>query len=181
MGDWFERLVGFRERDADVRQALRLEGDDLVSDVAAARYKAGAFATPSLGELRARFADGRAGDPPGGATFTNVIGDAAGFHGDCPGATFQVACVAAPNTHTDASRKEIANISKNDPIVSKKDRSRGRGDAEGAKWVIRWRRTRRRRGATWMFRRDGRGYTAEERVYRGEWSWLHCGCDVDVP
>ena len=50
MSDWFERLVGFRERDAnDVRALVTAEGTDLVAPALNQRYKAGAFTTPSLG------------------------------------------------------------------------------------------------------------------------------------
>ena len=53
MSDWFERLVGFRERDAaDIKALLTTEGTDLVAPALNQRYRAGAFTTPSLGELR---------------------------------------------------------------------------------------------------------------------------------
>ena len=53
------------------------------------RYKAGAFTTPSLGELRNQLkARTYEKKPP---TFSNVIGDAGALHGEFPGATFQVA------------------------------------------------------------------------------------------
>ena len=90
MSDWFERLVGFRERDAnDVRALVTAEGTDLVAPALNQRYKAGAFTTPSLGELRNQLkARTYEKKPP---TFSNVIGDAGALHGEFPGATFQVA------------------------------------------------------------------------------------------
>jgi len=90
MSDWFERLVGFRERDAaDIKALLTAEGTDLVAPALNQRYRAGAFTTPSLGELRAQLkARTYEKKPP---TFSNVIGDAGQLHGEFPGATFQVA------------------------------------------------------------------------------------------
>ena len=90
MSDWFERLVGFRERDAaDIKALLTTEGADLVAPALNERYKAGAFTTPSLGELRTQLkARTYEKKPP---TFSNVIGDAGALHGEFPGATFQVA------------------------------------------------------------------------------------------
>ena len=90
MSDWFERLVGFRERDAaDIKALLTTEGTDLVAPALNQRYKAGAFTTPSLGELRTKLkARTYEKKPP---TFSNVIGDAGQLHGEFPGATFQVA------------------------------------------------------------------------------------------
>ena len=71
MSDWFERLVGFRERDAnDVRALITAEGTDLVAPALNQRYKAGAFTTPFLGELKNQLkTDLR--KPP---TFSNVMG-----------------------------------------------------------------------------------------------------------
>ena len=95
MVDWFEALFGFPERGADVQQVLVVDGDELTSPVNGARYGIGVFGTPSLGELRAevaRLAAARERPASGGASsFRNVLGDAAKFHGDNPGATFQVA------------------------------------------------------------------------------------------
>ena len=90
MSDWFERLVGFRERDAnDVRALVTAEGADLVAPALSQRYKAGAFRTPSLGELelnsKTRTYEKKTTD------LLNVIGDAGALHGEFPGATFQVA------------------------------------------------------------------------------------------
>ncbi|KAH8050818.1 hypothetical protein JL722_11160 [Aureococcus anophagefferens] len=94
MVDWFEALFGFPERGADVQQVLVVDGDELTSPVNGARYGVGVFGTPSLGELRAevaRLAAARERPAGGASSFRNVLGDAAKFHGDNPGATFQVA------------------------------------------------------------------------------------------
>ena len=90
MSDWFAQLVGFRERDAaDIGALLTAEGDELVAPALNQRYKAGAFSTPSLAELRAQL-QARTYDK-GSARFSNIIGDAGALHGEFSGATFQVA------------------------------------------------------------------------------------------
>ncbi|KAK7239619.1 hypothetical protein SO694_00028276 [Aureococcus anophagefferens] len=94
MVDWFEALFGFPERGANVSEVLVVDGDELTSPVNGARYGIGVFGTPSLGELRAevaRLAAARERPAGGASSFRNVLGDAAKFHGDNPGATFQVA------------------------------------------------------------------------------------------
>ena len=94
MVDWFEALFGFPERGANVSEVLVVDGDELTSPVNGARYGIGVFGTPSLGELRAevaRLAAARERPASGASSFRNVLGDAAAFHGDNPGATFQVA------------------------------------------------------------------------------------------
>ena len=99
MSDWFERLVGFRERDAaDIKALLTTEGTDLVAPALNQRYRAGAFTTPSLGELRAQLkARTYEKKPP---TFSNVIGDAGALHGEFPGAASSNIFVKWPLTWT---------------------------------------------------------------------------------
>lgn len=98
-GDWFSRLFGFAEESYDeARRWLRVERtgpnphDTVVMESLAsgARYGAGAFETPSLGELRAR---GAGVDLPGRITVSNELGDVAGKHAlpENRLATFQVA------------------------------------------------------------------------------------------
>ena len=61
-GDWFHQLFGFAEasgpaeRYAAVKAKLAVDGTTLTSKVNHQRYQIGTFATPSLGELRARVA-----------------------------------------------------------------------------------------------------------------------------
>ena len=90
--DWFESLVGFRERGwEETRALLEMRGDRLVSRVTGESHGAGRLEMPTLGELRARRA---AGDGPRGATRVAVLrGDARALHREPAnaGALFQVA------------------------------------------------------------------------------------------
>ena len=53
--DWFEALVGFRERGwEETRALLEMRGERLVSRVNGASHVAGRLEMPTLGELRAR-------------------------------------------------------------------------------------------------------------------------------
>lgn len=90
MSDWFERLMGFRERDYESTQrCLRVDGDQLVSTVNGKRFGCGQLSMPTVAELRARVnvpATQR-------STVTSVVGDARALHADpkFAGALFQVA------------------------------------------------------------------------------------------
>ena len=89
--DWFERLMGFRERDYESTQSrLVVEGDELVSTVNDKRYGVGNLSMPTLAELRSRV------KVAGGQRTTAVrslVGDAKALHSDreFSGALFQVA------------------------------------------------------------------------------------------
>lgn len=88
--DWFEQLTGFAETNyARTRERLRIEGDELVSTVNAARYGIGTLEVPTLHELRSRV------DISGNGTTTVrcVSGEARSMHSDpeLVGALFQVA------------------------------------------------------------------------------------------
>src|SRR4051812_42011167 len=53
--DWFEKITGFRERSYDeTRRLLRVEGNQLLSEVNGASYQMGSLELPSLAQLRLR-------------------------------------------------------------------------------------------------------------------------------
>ncbi|MEZ6037823.1 MAG: hypothetical protein R3F29_10110 [Planctomycetota bacterium] len=88
--DWFERLVGVPEGMPDeVRAALVVDGEFLVSRHNGRRMRHGTLETPSLSELRVR-----AGAlAPGRLRVRQVLADVQVLHvaPDAPGASFQVA------------------------------------------------------------------------------------------
>lgn len=90
--DWFEALVGFRERGwEETRALLEMRGERLVSRVNGASHGAGRLEMPTLGELRARLS---ATTAPRGATRVAILrGDARALHREPAnaGALFQVA------------------------------------------------------------------------------------------
>ncbi|KAH8059267.1 hypothetical protein JL721_9363 [Aureococcus anophagefferens] len=111
MVDWFEALFGFPERGADVQQVLVVDGDELTSPVNGARYGVGVFGTPSLGELRAEVARlAAARERPAARRRSGVLGGAAKFHGDNPGATFQGPCCAIACGPATVYRNYFANV-----------------------------------------------------------------------
>ncbi|MFM8678456.1 MAG: hypothetical protein ACKOGH_02390 [Alphaproteobacteria bacterium] len=77
--DWFETLVGFRERGwKETRALLEMRGERLVSRANGASHGAGRLEMPTLGELRARLA---ATTAPRGATRVAILrGDARALH-----------------------------------------------------------------------------------------------------
>ncbi|WP_235192520.1 hypothetical protein [Mycobacterium asiaticum] len=90
-GDWFERLMGFREEAGyDATQGrLLVEGDELVSTVNGHRYGIGELTLPTLAQLRGRV------NPTGQqrSSVGIVVGDVRALHCDSAlqGALFQVA------------------------------------------------------------------------------------------
>ena len=90
--DWFERLMGFRERTyADARSQMHVEGTDLVSRVNGRRFAIGELELVSLGALRARAH--AAGGVSGRLRVGIVQGDVRKMHQspENRGALFQVA------------------------------------------------------------------------------------------
>ena len=90
--DWFERLTGFRETDADaVRDRLRMEGTTLVCTPNGARYQVGTLELASLAELRERVAALMPSEHS--LRLRAISGDARSLHRnpDYQGALFQVA------------------------------------------------------------------------------------------
>jgi hypothetical protein len=90
--DWFETLFGFAETDAaSVTDQLEVDGCELRSRVNGASYQVGRLETPTLGDLRQRFASSDA--PPRSTQVRNIVGDAGALHADAAnaGALFQVA------------------------------------------------------------------------------------------
>ena len=91
--NWFERLVGFRERDPDqVRANLRVEGEYLSSEVNGETFRCGTLGTPSLAELRELTAPVREAGS-GAIAVQEVVADVQHLHrsAECDGALFQVA------------------------------------------------------------------------------------------
>lgn len=90
MGDWFQRLTGFREGDYGATQSqLFVERDHLVSTVNGKCYGIGELTLPTLSELRARTDSARGQRSSVGI----LVGDARALHSDpaYTGALFQVA------------------------------------------------------------------------------------------
>lgn len=90
MTDWFERLTGFAEDGYAATQArLRVEGDELVSNVNDRRYGIGELTLPTLAELRARVNPARGQR----SSVRGLVGDARLLHREpeFEGALFQVA------------------------------------------------------------------------------------------
>lgn len=83
---WFEQLTGFPETD-DVYAALRLDGDQLISEANGRSIGIGQLTTPSLGSLQTAVAD------TGPGTVTEVVANVADLHADPTnnGAIFHVA------------------------------------------------------------------------------------------
>ena len=91
--DWFEHLVGFRERSYEkTRSNLEIDGRTLRSRINHQSYSIGHLETPSLGELRAR-AKGHLPGLAGRFRVANFAGDARIMHSDSANenALFQVA------------------------------------------------------------------------------------------
>lgn len=90
--DWFERLTGFAETDADTtRSRLVVSGGELVSRVNGMRHRIGELELPSLGELRRRVAS--IPPRPGSLRMRVLYADVRALHAlpDTAGALFQVA------------------------------------------------------------------------------------------
>ena len=92
MNDWFEALLGFRERSpTQVRENLVLEGTRVRPKANCKAYKCGGLEIVSLQELRLGAAEEAIAD--GELQFSELVVDARGLHlevGDA-GAMFQVA------------------------------------------------------------------------------------------
>lgn len=89
MGDWFVRLLGFREGDAaSVKKQVEISGPFLISKANGKKYIIGEFDTPSLGQLRAEIT-GLLGNAEtvdaanlrGPPTVAHDIGDVSSMHG----------------------------------------------------------------------------------------------------
>lgn len=90
MTDWFQRLTGFAEDGyGPTRDRLRVEGDELVSNVNGKRYGVGELTLPTLSELRMRVNPSRRQRTSVGT----VVGEARALHREpeFAGALFQVA------------------------------------------------------------------------------------------
>lgn len=89
---WFETLAGFRESDvSNVAAQFAVEGDHIRSLANGRRMQHGRFATPTLGELRQRWAG--LAKSSGAIRVRGIVGDAQALHRvpTNAGACFQVA------------------------------------------------------------------------------------------
>ena len=90
--DWFERLMGFKEKGyAESQARLEVRGRQLCSKVNGKSYGVGELEMIFLAELRERVAE--ASGPAGRIRFSNVVGDVRKLHQlpEHAGALFQVA------------------------------------------------------------------------------------------